>query len=175
MNAGHEHVRRTVVDLLRRADLLQAPADHHRDPVAERHRLHLVVRDVDGRDAEPVVQLLQLGAHLHAQLRVQVRQRLVQQEHLRLAHERAAHRHALALAARQLPRPALQQVGSSPSSVAISPTRASISSFGALRCRKREPEVLLHGHVRVQRVVLEHHRDVAVLRRDVVHARAADA
>ena len=56
------------------------------------------------------MQLLQLGAHLHAELRVQVRQRLVQQEHLRLAHQRPAHRHALALAAGELARPALQQV-----------------------------------------------------------------
>src|SRR6185437_3149972 len=35
--------------------------------------------------------------------------------------------------------------------------------------------VLVHGHVRVERVVLEDHRDVAVLRLDLVHALAADA
>ena len=34
--------------------------------------------------------------------------------------------------------------------------------------------VLEHGHVRVERVVLEHHRDVALLRRDVVDHAAAD-
>ena len=33
---------------------------------------------------------------------------------------------------------------------------------------EREAHVLAHGHVRVERVVLEHHRDVAVLRLDVV-------
>jgi hypothetical protein len=48
------------------------------------------------------VQLADLGAHLHAHLGVQVGQRLVEQERLGLAHDGAAHRHALALAAGQL-------------------------------------------------------------------------
>src|SRR5207249_271707 len=43
-----------------------------------------------------------LGAHLDAQLRVEVRERLVHQERLRRADARAAHRAALALAAREL-------------------------------------------------------------------------
>ena len=37
-----------------------------------------------------------------------------------------------------------------------------------------EREVLAHGHVRVERVVLKDHRDVAVLRRDVVHEAVAN-
>jgi hypothetical protein len=47
---------------------------------------------------------LDLGPHLDAQLGVKVRQGLVEQEHLRVAHDGAAHRHPLALAARQLAR-----------------------------------------------------------------------
>ena len=80
------------------------PSRMHRDALAERHRLDLVVRDVDRRDAEPRVQLRERGAHLDAELRVEVRERLVHQERLRLAHDRAAHRDALALAARELRR-----------------------------------------------------------------------
>ena len=49
-----------------------------------------------------------LGAHLHAQLGVEVRQRLVHQERRRVAHDRAAHRHALALAAGELRRLAVE-------------------------------------------------------------------
>jgi hypothetical protein len=45
----------------------------------------------------------------HAQLGVEVGQRLVEQEHLRVAHDGAAHRDALALAAGQLARVAVQQ------------------------------------------------------------------
>jgi hypothetical protein len=37
-----------------------------------------------------------------------------------------------------------------------------------------EREVLLHRHVRIERVVLKNHRDVAPLRREVVHDLASD-
>ena len=50
-----------------------------------------------------------LGAHRHAQFGVEVRQRLVEQEDARLAHDGAADRDALALAAGELRRPALEQ------------------------------------------------------------------
>ena len=55
------------------------------------------------------MQFLDLGAHLLAQTRVEVGQRLVEQERLGLPHDGAAHRHALALTARQRLRPPLQQ------------------------------------------------------------------
>ena len=48
---------------------------------------------------------------LHAQLGVKVRERLVEQERLGLAHDRAAHGDALTLAARELARPSLQELG----------------------------------------------------------------
>ena len=53
-----------------------------------------------GSWCEPPVQLLDLEAHLHAQLGVEVGQRLVEQEHRRLAHDRASHRHARCLCRR---------------------------------------------------------------------------
>ncbi len=100
-----------VVELLRAADLLQLALPHHRDPIAERHRLGLVVGDVDGRRLEPVLDPRDLGPHLHAQLRVEVRERLVHQEGLRLAHDRAAHRDPLALAAGEVRRLAVEVLG----------------------------------------------------------------
>ena len=48
------------------------------------------------------MQFLDLGAHLHARPHIQVRQRLVEQEHLRVAHDGATHRHALPLPAGQM-------------------------------------------------------------------------
>ena len=51
---------------------------------------------------EVALQAGDLGAHLHAQLGVEVRQRLVHEERRRLTHDRPTHRHPLALATRQL-------------------------------------------------------------------------
>jgi hypothetical protein len=55
-----------------------------------------------------LVQLGDLDAHLHAQRGVEVRQRLVEQEDLGVAHDGAADGDALALAAGQLPWPAVK-------------------------------------------------------------------
>ena len=86
------------------------PGVHHDHALRQRHRLDLVVGDEQRRDAQLAVQLLDLDAGLRAQLGVQVGQRLVEQEHLGLAHDGPAHGHALALAAGQLARLAVQQV-----------------------------------------------------------------
>ena len=71
------------------------------------HRLLLVVRDVDRGDAERLLQLADLGAHVDAQPRVEVAKRLVEQQDLRADDERARDGDALQLAARELVRPAL--------------------------------------------------------------------
>ena len=86
----------------RRVALLQHAAAQHGDPLAERHRLDLVVGDVDRGHAQPLVQAAELRAHRDAELGVEVAKRLVHQERLRLADDRAPHRDPLALAAGQL-------------------------------------------------------------------------
>jgi hypothetical protein len=63
-----EEVHRTMEQILRGIELLQQAVPEHGDSLPERHRLDLVVRDIDGRDAEPLVQLRELRAHRHAQL-----------------------------------------------------------------------------------------------------------
>jgi hypothetical protein len=84
-----------VVEPLRGVHLLQLAPLHHRHPVAHRQRLDLVVCDVDRGRAKLVQKLRKLGAQLDAQLRVQVRERLVHQERLRLPDDRTAHRDPL--------------------------------------------------------------------------------
>ena len=83
---------------------------HHRHPGRQAHRLGLVVGDEDKGRAQAAVQIGEFVAHLDAQLRVQVGQRLVHQKSGRLAHHGARQRGTLALPARQLPRLALQQI-----------------------------------------------------------------
>ena len=170
---GDEEVRRTAVQGLRRVDLLDPAVAHDRDALAERHRLDLVVRHVDRRRPEPGVEARELRAHAHPELRVEVRERLVHQEGLRLAHDRAAHGHALALPAGERGRPAVEEV--------VEPEQLGHLLDAALRLVPRRlahaqavAEVLAHGHVRVERVALEHHRDVAFARRELRHVAGVD-
>ena len=99
---GDERRRRAVVDLLGRAELLEAPAVHHADAVGDRQRLGLVVGDEQRRDAEPLLDAADLDAQLVAHARVERRQRLVEQQHARLDRERSGERDALLLAAGEL-------------------------------------------------------------------------
>jgi hypothetical protein len=87
---------------------------------------------------------------------------LVHEEHLGLAHDRTAHRHALALPTGHRLGLAVQ-VG-----LEVEDLRGLLHAgldlvlvhAGDLQ---GEAHVLAHGHVRVERIGLEHHRDVAVL------------
>jgi hypothetical protein len=96
---GDEHGCRPVVDLSRRAELLDDAVVHHRDLVGHRHRFHLVVRDIDGRGMDAAVQFAQFMDHQIAELGVERAERLVHQEAFRPPHDRAAERDALAIAA----------------------------------------------------------------------------
>ena len=105
-----------------------------------------------------------LRAHLHAQLRVEVRERLVHQERLRVADDRATHRDALPLSAGERAGLLVQRVRE-PQDARHLPD----AEVDLLLRKPAHPEgethVLGGVHVRVERVVLEDHRDVAVLRR----------
>ena len=156
-----------MIELLRRAHLLDDAVVHDHHAVGQRHGFHLVVRDVDGGGADLLMHLLDLGAHLHAQLGVQVGQRLVEQEHLGIAHDGAAHGNALALAAGQRLGLALEQF------LDVEDARGLVDALldlglGIALEAEAERHVLRHRHVRIERVVLEHHGDVAVLRRHIV-------
>ena len=120
---GDLAVDRPLVDLLGRRDLRDAPAEHDRDAVGHGERLVLVVRDEHEGDADRLLQPAQLDLHLLAQLLVERRQRLVEQQHLRPHHQRPGQRHALALAARQLGRAALAETGQRHHAPALPSTR----------------------------------------------------
>ena len=125
--AGDEDGARSVVELQRRADLLDAAPVQHHDLVGHGHRFDLVVGDVDHRRIELLVQRLEFDPHLDAQLGVEVRQRLVEQEDLRVAHDGAADGDALPLAAGELRRPAVEVVAELQDARRLSDARGTVA------------------------------------------------
>ena len=99
---GDEAAPGREVDVAGPADLGDLALAHHDDAVAERHRLRLVMGDVDRRHAQSSEQRVDLDAQHVAQLGVERGQRLVEQQHARLGRERAGQGHALLLPAREL-------------------------------------------------------------------------
>ena len=163
--AGHEPRRRALVDIGRGADLLDAALVEDGQPVAHRERLLLVVGHVDERDADLLLDRLELDLHLLAELEVERPERLVEQQHARAVDERPGERDALALAAGQLARLARL--------VALEadhPERFGHAGdalcLGDLAHDQPVRDVVADGHVREERVVLEDRVDVAVERRD---------
>ena len=160
---GHEHGRRSIVELERRTQLLDPAIVHDHHEVRHGHGLDLVVRDVDRRAPETLVQRLDLGAHLDPELRIEVRERFVEQEQFRLPDERPAHRHPLALAARELSREALEKgIEIQDAGGRFDP--GLLHGIRRLGHLEAEGEVLPNRHVGIERIRLEHHGDPAVLR-----------
>ena len=162
-----------MVELERRAGLLDDAALQHHDLVGERHRLDLVVGHVDHGGGEFVVQPCELDAHLDPERRVEVGERLVEQEHLGRPHDRAADRDPLTLAAGKGARLAVEELLELQDACRLEHLGVALG-LGHARKPKREAHVVAHGHVRIERIGLEHHREPALGRRHVVDPLAVD-
>ncbi|MCY1301664.1 hypothetical protein D9M70_512890 [compost metagenome] len=146
---------------------------HDRHPVRQRHRLDLVVRDVDRRDLQLVLKMFQLRAHLGAQLGVEIGEWLIHEKDARRAHDRTGERDALALAAGELLRKAGEH------GLEFHPPGNLGDTLFAFLLRhfadpKRVADVLLDGQVRIERIGLENHRHVAVFRQHAIDALGVD-
>ena len=84
-----------LVDFFRRPDLFDFAGAQDRDPVRDRQRLFLIMCYIDGCESERLLQLADLHPHLGPQLRVQIGQRLIEQQHCRFDDEHASDRDAL--------------------------------------------------------------------------------
>jgi hypothetical protein len=169
---GHEGRLRTLVHVDRVVDLLDAAAVEHRDPVAHRQRLFLVVRDVDERDAHLALDPEEFELHFLAELEIECAERLVEQQHLGFVDDRPGERDALALTAGELGRLAAAEPGQADH---LQRAVYLLASFGLPDVPHAEAvlDVLADRHVRKQRVVLEHGVDVPVVRRNARDVGAA--
>ncbi len=121
------------IELLGRVDLADPAAGHHRDTIRQRQRLALVVGDEDGGDAELALDLLDLDLHRGAQILVERRERLVEQQHLRLDDAAPAQARRAAAARRTTAAACGSAKPVSLISASASATRRAISAFGTPR------------------------------------------
>ncbi len=116
---------------------------------------------VQGGDAQLALQSGDLGTGLHAELGIEVGQRLIHEEDLRLTDDCTAHGHALTLTTRQSLRLTIEVLGQVEDLSGLLDALADLFLRGAGDLQG-EAHVVGDGHVRIQSVVLEHHCDVAV-------------
>ena len=162
-----------VIQFLRRPDLFDDAVIHDYDPISQGHGFHLVMRHIHGGCIHRLMHLLDFGAHLHAQLGVQVGKRFVKQEDFGVAHNGAAHGNTLALPARKRLGLALQQRRDVQNACGF--LHAAIN-FRLREFPKHQAEghIVVNAHVRIKRVILEHHGNVTIPRWDVIHQCAAN-
>ena len=150
--------------LLRRADLLHAAVVHHYQAVGERHRLGLVVRHHDRCDAAPLLQDADFARHLLAQRRIEIGQRLVEQQHAGVDRQRACECDTLLLAAGQLTRKTLCE-----RLELHQPQHLGHARLRRIGCHaphlQPERDIARDGQMRKQRVALEHDAHLAPMRR----------
>jgi hypothetical protein len=166
--AGHIGAGRLLVQLGRRAHLLDPPAGHHGQPVRHGERLLLVVGHVHEGDPDRLLERLQLDLEGLAQLGVQRPQRLVQQQHRGVEDQRPGQGDPLLLAAGQLGRAApLQPLELDQGQRLADPA----PGLGPGHVLEAEPEgdVVVDAQEREQGVALEHGVDLALVRRGPGH------
>ena len=171
---GDKSRRRLVVDLARGGELLDPAFGHDGDPIADRQCLVLVVGHAHRRQADPFDDLAQFHLHGTAQLGIERVERFVHQQHLGVQNQRTGKRDALLLTAGQRLWKAIAEARQ----------RNHVQRFGdtglhrlAVHATHRQTvgNVFGHGHVREQRVVLEHEADVAAVRGERGHITASQA
>ncbi|EBA06968.1 hypothetical protein SSE37_00815 [Sagittula stellata E-37] len=169
-----EFVFRRLVKFKRRADLRDTATRQDNDPSRQCHRLDLVVGDVDHRRIRHrLFQLRDLDPGGDAQCRVKVRERLVKQIDLRVAHDGASDRHPLPLTPRQRLGQAVEIIAKLQDLCGAVDPLVDLC-LGHLGDLQREGHVVAHRHVRIKRVGLEHHRDAALRGRHIVDHHSVD-
>src|SRR5262245_6912778 len=158
---GDEAAGRLPIEVGRRPLLRDRRVVHDDDLIGHRQSFLLVVSDVHDAEAELLLELADLAAYATAELGVEIRKRLVEQQDPRLEHQGARHRDALLLAARELTRQAVVEPGEAEQGQPR--PRGGDRPLARLAAGAQAvADVLEHGHVRKQRVGLEHHADVAI-------------
>ena len=133
----------------------------------------MIVGHDHGRLVQTVQEPLDLPAHLLADDDVEAAQGFVEEETLRVADDRAPHGDALLLALREPAGDPAERMGEVEKAGDLAHPAVDFLLGDALGV-EREGQVLGYRQARVERVELEHHRDVSIARREVVDPRTGD-
>ena len=128
---------------------------------------------IDDSGAQSLMQLGDLNTHLYTKLRIQVGQRLIHQEYLRVTNDCTAHSHTLSLTTGKSLRLTIKE------SCQIKDLCCFFYHLVDLILRnlsqlKTECHVIIYRHMRIQSVVLEYHCDIPVLRLYIVNDSVTD-
>src|SRR5438309_7708866 len=143
------------------------------DAVTPSYRLDLFGRDVEKRRSESALELPQLDPHIPPKFGVQAGEWLVEEKQFGVPDYGSAERDPLLLAARELARQALEEGDQSDNFGRPIDALLDVRLVNTLQ-PQAEGHVVEHGHVRVERIRLEHHRHIAITGRHVVDDRLAD-
>jgi hypothetical protein len=155
---------RLVEQLFGRSDLDDFALVHHHNFVGESQRLGLVVCHVDHGVAELAVQILQLGPQLPLHVRIDHRQRLVEQDRIDVvAHQPAAQRDLLLLIGGEAACPAIGLVGQIQHLDHVVDALGDLI-LGDVTVDQGKGQVLAHRHGVVDDRKLEHLGDVCAPR-----------
>ena len=154
-----------VVELAGRRALDDLALFHERDLVGQRHRFGLIVSDIDDRLTQRSGQLLQGALELKLRGRIDVRDRLVKQDELRLSRHLARNRHFLAGAVVEFRDVEIGACGKSQQPDRVFDATRPLGA-GQLHRLQRQLDVAVDADAAVDDRVLEDHADVALARRE---------
>src|SRR5882757_1432984 len=163
---GDEERSRPVIDVARARDLLDDAIVHHGDGIGHCHGLELVMRDVDCRRAEPVVQRAQFTDHRLAHFSVERTERFIHQEAFWLAHDCPPERDTLPVAAGKARHRPVEEMGDAQDTRSLNDPPVSLRRSDALAFQGKA-DVPPDVHVRIEREQLEYEGDITC--RGAVH------
>src|SRR6185437_4944124 len=166
---------RALVDLPRRTELEKLTIPDHADPGGHRHRLDLIVRNVENRCTELKLDALELETKLCTQLRIERRKRLVHQVDRGISDQGTADRHTLHLTSGKTGC-AIVQLACDMQKLCRLLNSLADDRLGNAMCRRaqRKREIVVDRQVRIEGILLEDKCNVPRSRRILGDVTAVD-
>ena len=155
-------------DLLGRAHLLDDTILHDHNPVTQRHGFRLIVGNINEGGVDALAEHQDLSAHLVAQLGIQIGQRFIHQEHLRLSYNGTPDSHTLPLTTGKRLGLAIQQFQNIQTACGFLHLLVN-DSLGIFPQTQAIGDVFINRHVGIQRIILKNHGNITVLGQHIVY------